>query len=608
MKKFLVLAIGVVLVLAGNLPAQSNVSLVAFQKTLTPFFGSSTSLSSAQKAEVKRAVEDNPFAEKFICTGIRYFSQPMSVNIMVRKRAKEACAYAKELNPKLSTWYQNKPTQARSYAGKVLLTIKSPETAPIAGGYLRTDPIDWAINPDYQEGKNCGGNQGNQLIGLDRSGNPAFVQCTNPSGGVYKVDRKMPRIDKKTMRPLIPIEVPSATYFGISNNLYIEPVVSSESPRAKISQEGFDSYSQCKVSEVDDGSVDKSYGFPLPPQRVDLVSDFKILVVPIQFTDHRATSNPAADMADVVHGLTKFYETASANSISIDWTIPESYYQMGVSIDSFKLSDWSMSSPGGFYYRYEPYIEAALAKADADYNFNEFDVVIVEEPRSVTNAEHPMYVPHAQENGGVKMDTSDGLVRSLLITGNDEQRSIPNWIHEFGHLLGLPDRNWQTSGVASFDVMWGSYSFPELSVWSRWQLEILKDKQIDCKTDKESSTHWLRPVEWVGDYKKGIVIPVSSNEVIVIESRRRQGFDALLGKESEGAYIYRIDTSAKMYQPDTKEGVDIIAPPRHTVIMDRWSFDAPLKTGESVISDGWEISVIESGAFGDVVQVRPASG
>jgi hypothetical protein len=46
---------------------------------------------------------------------------------MVRKRAKAACEYAKELNPSLSTWYQNKPTQARSYAGKVLLTIKTPK-------------------------------------------------------------------------------------------------------------------------------------------------------------------------------------------------------------------------------------------------------------------------------------------------------------------------------------------------------------------------------------------------------------------------------------------------------------------------------------------------
>ena len=105
----------------------SSESLVASQRTLATFSESSPFLSNLHRGQVKAAVKANPNAEKFICTGIRYYSQPMSVNIMVRKRAKAACEYAKELNPSLSTWYQNKPTQARSYAGKVLLTIKSPE-------------------------------------------------------------------------------------------------------------------------------------------------------------------------------------------------------------------------------------------------------------------------------------------------------------------------------------------------------------------------------------------------------------------------------------------------------------------------------------------------
>jgi hypothetical protein len=109
-------------------PAQATSQYVVKQKTLATFSSSATTLTSQQKAQVKATVEANPNAEKFICTGIRYFSQPMSINIMVRKRAKAACEYAKQLNPALSTWFQNKPTKARSYAGKVLLTVKSPNT------------------------------------------------------------------------------------------------------------------------------------------------------------------------------------------------------------------------------------------------------------------------------------------------------------------------------------------------------------------------------------------------------------------------------------------------------------------------------------------------
>lgn len=595
------------LAITGLTPAQAAVKYVAFQKTLSPYSTSATALSATQRSEVRKAVEGNPYAEKFICTGIRYYSQPISENIKVRARAKAACAYAKELNPDLSTWYQNKPTRARSYAGKVLLTIKSPDSAPIAGGYVMTDPINWEINPDYQEGKPCGSDYGWQLVGLNKAGNPAFLRCSgSPGAGNQKfvVDKNLPTIDPRTKRPLVPVEVPSKSLFGYSPNIYIQPQLVDEEPKTALSTASFSDVTQCKISEDSDGSPDKSYAFPLPATRESLREGFKILVVPVQFTDHRTTNKPSDDMADVVTELTNYYTRASAVPISFDWTISDSYYQMGKTIDSFKLNDWEWGgSNGGFYARYEPYLEAALALADEDYDFSDYDVVVVEEPRSVTNAEHPMYVPHAQENGGVQIDTADGPVRSILVTGNDELRNIPNWVHEFGHLLGLGDRNWNTDAKPGFDIMFGWYGSPELSVWNRWLLNILKDEQVDCITNSSSSTHWIKPVAWVGEYKKAVVIPVSESEVIVVESRRRQGYDALFGKESEGAYVYRVDSSAKMYQPDSKVIVDVIAPTRSKPIMS-WALDASLKLGESVTSDGWKITVVETGAFGDVVKVE----
>ena len=136
MKKLLALISAVLLVATFSTPAQSaGAKYTVYQKTLSPFSSTATTLTSQQKAQVKAAVEANPAAEKFICTGIRYFSQPMSENIKVRKRAKAACEYAKQLNPNLSTWFQNKPTQARSYAGKVLLTIKNPAPEEVASPF-----------------------------------------------------------------------------------------------------------------------------------------------------------------------------------------------------------------------------------------------------------------------------------------------------------------------------------------------------------------------------------------------------------------------------------------------------------------------------------------
>jgi M6 family metalloprotease-like protein len=250
-------------------------------------------------------------------------------------------------------------------------------------------------------------------------------------------------------------------------------------------------------------------------------------------------------------------------------------------------------------------MQAVVNLVDDEYDFADYDAVVIEEPRSVTDSELGMFVPYAPTKAGLStaIKSDEGEIVSILVTGNDQSRDIANWIHEFGHLLGLPDRNWNVSSDPGFGIMFGWYGAPEMAAWSRWQLGILQDKQVDCKTDTSTSTHLIRPVAWSGEYQKAVVIPVSENEVIVIESRRRQGYDALLGKESEGAYVYRIDTSAKMYQPDTKKIVDVVAPSR-VKLGSGWAMDASLKLGESVTSDGWTITVKETGAFGDVIEVK----
>ena len=603
MKRLVVLVAALAVLGAGLVPAQAATKYVVNQKTLATFSSSATTLNSTQRAQVKSAVEANPNAEKFICTGIRLMGRPIEDNITVRKRAKAACEYAKSLNPALSTWFQNKPTYAPSYHGKVLLTIKTDEDRVGNTGsiYVETDAIDWDINLDYKVGRKCGGDFGWQVLGMDTNGTPAYLKCSNPKGGVFRVDTRMVKFDPGTKKPMVPLKVPAKTLFGYSPNLYILPQLTEALPLASLSTGAFDDYAQCKVAEDNDGSADKSFGFPLPVARPRMSDNFKILVVPVQFTDHKTSNRPADDMADVVSAMSNFYKRAASVPVNLSWTIPETYYQMGESIDSFNL-DVAFNNPQGFWGVYRPYVEAALALADDKYDFSTFDAVIIEEPRSVTDEEHGSFIPVVPENG-TKASSDDGLMNAVLVTGNDQSRDIANWIHEFGHPLGLPDRNWNVNSDPGFGIMFGWYGAPEMAAWSRWQLGILQDKQVDCKTDTSTSTQLIRPVAWSGEYQKAVVIPVSENEVIVIESRRRQGYDALLGKESEGAYVYRIDTSAKMYQPDTKKIVDVVAPSR-VKRGSGWAMDASLKLGESVTSDGWTITVKETGAFGDVIEVK----
>ena len=166
MRKLTATFIAVVISLGFATPAESDsTKWTAYQKTLATYSGSNTALSSLQKSQIRTTLEKAPKAEKFICTGIRYYDQPMSVNIMVRKRAKEACAYAKQLKPSLSTWFQNKPTKARSYAGKVLLTVKSPDV-------------------DAQLDSGNGAEESSSIVETPRFSNPEFRIAANAKTGL----------------------------------------------------------------------------------------------------------------------------------------------------------------------------------------------------------------------------------------------------------------------------------------------------------------------------------------------------------------------------------------------------------------------------------------
>jgi hypothetical protein len=114
---------------AAGATRSPSVSLVAGkrwfeQRTIRVFAPRSTALTNAQKAVVKRMVEENPTADKFICTGVRREGGTRAENIMIRLRAKSACDYAKLLNPELSTWYQSKVTKAPAYVGRVLMVTR----------------------------------------------------------------------------------------------------------------------------------------------------------------------------------------------------------------------------------------------------------------------------------------------------------------------------------------------------------------------------------------------------------------------------------------------------------------------------------------------------
>lgn len=467
-------------------------------------------------------------------------------------------------------------------------------------GLVKTESISFTPDERYSPGKPCETNFGWQFLGVDNSGNLAYLKCM---GGIMAVDKTLFDFDPVTRSPIIPQTLPRDQQMAYSPHAYIYPQVVNDEPETKISDRSlFSDVGQCKVeSQSSDGSPDKSYGFPLPADRAKLKENFKILVLPVEPSDYKTNNKPADDLADVVDSLPKYYQRMATKPISFEWTIPDDYKPLEEAISSFNMgSDLEIQER---VRNANEYARTVVDLYDNEYDYSAFDIVIIEEPRNVPNSIHSMSIPITPIQGIQPITSDEGVLKNILNTGNDELRDMANWYHQFGHLLGLPDRNWNVDSAPGFDIMFGWYGSPEMSMWLRWVLGITYDKQYNCITTEESSTHWLKPVAWGEGKNNAVVIPVDESTVIVAESRRRQGFDALLGESSEGVYVYRIDVGAKMYQPDSRIIVDSIRPERATRTSGAWSFDSQLKPGEAVSSDGWTIKSLEFGAFGDVIKV-----
>ena len=91
--------------------------------------------------------------------------------------------------------------------------------------------------------------------------------------------------------------------------------------------------------------------------------------------------------------------------------------------------------------------------------------------------------------------------------------------------------------------------------WSRWQLGWLDATQVRCIVEPEA-TVVLAPVAAPGDGIAMAAIPVSHTEMIIIESRRKIGYDAGLehrwsngvyttypGLATEGVLVYTVDAA-----------------------------------------------------------------
>lgn len=376
------------------------------------------------------------------------------------------------------------------------------------------------------------------------------------------------------------------------------------------------SIDSCKISDPENARNNRGFSNNFEPGRKSYIQarkhpgpKTKIQVVPIYALDTAPPTNtPEEDYGRYLNFVTDWAEYSSDVPSQISVNFPKKYLKFEGNVSSYKIFHENHHSVEG----HQRFNRDLIAQVDSQIDFTGVDLVYVVVPAGT---------PLANFEQGVlgEMRTAEGVVQTgitqypytyeKLNTVKFNNFIVPYWwIHETYHgTFGLDDHYGSSGstessrGLGGWSLMsgWGG----DMTAWEKWVLGFLSDQQVNCAQKDSTSINWLAPSSVKSTEKKMTVIPISKYKAVVIESIRAAGLYYKIPASSHGVLVYELNLELVEHG----QGMTLVIPTNREPNRGPFSFgEATLRTGESVVTNGQRITVLESGNFGDVVKVEKA--
>ena len=323
----------------------------------------------------------------------------------------------------------------------------------------------------------------------------------------------------------------------------------STSPAAVSVPAGGGSLDACKLTEARINKFQPwNIGFPrgtsdntpaLPSTGVA-----NIQLIAVDFSDAVGTAEELTAADAQISEYNKWFEFTSNGALSFNWQYPKRWLRMSKPVPDygFRKGDWPKTLPAA---------QEMVSLADPYVDFTNSDWVFVLLPKSIRLSDPD--IPYM--NPGIT--SAEGPVKNLFggadyfYRNNYDLWSL--WIHEWGHPMGLAGHS-PRSNLSIMDNQNGSSVM--LNVWDTFFAGWMGADELYCMPSTQSTLETqLIPLERLQRGMRGVIVPISTTEALVVESHRAEGWGSRLGAGTYGVLAYYIDTTKDTDRSGESQGI-----------------------------------------------------
>jgi hypothetical protein len=270
-----------------------------------------------------------------------------------------------------------------------------------------------------------------------------------------------------------------------------------------------------------------------------------VQLVAIEFPDALGTGAELAAAELQISEFNKWFAFTSNNSLSFNWQFPKQWFRMPKATAQYNLQKGDRATV-------LPMAQDVVTAADSGVDYTNSDFVFVLFPRSIK-----LGVPDLGM-ANWRVESNEGPVKNLF--GGSEYFYNNGfdlwsfWVHEWGHPMGLPGHT-PRSSISIMDNQNGSSVV--LNVWDTFFSGWMGSDELYCMPIEEKSKEiTLIPLERLQRGPRGVIVPISDTNAVVIESHRAEGWGKrMMDREygiksggnlttaSYGISVYWIDTT-----------------------------------------------------------------